>query len=170
LFFIRKSIIIKNHPWSIKSFEDKRAEKRSEQIKAEVFGERNSELDNTKRVKRIARLKRLERIGEDPETNHRYRMWLTKRCNKPAKLLFTIDWTDIPDTKICPLLGVTLIWERSSWSKIPNNAATLDRIDSTKGYVPGNVQVLSFLANRMKSDATKEQLVVFAKNILKLYS
>lgn len=33
-----------------------------------------------------------------------------------------------------------------------------------------NVQVISRIANRMKSNATKEQLIAFAKGILEMFS
>lgn len=42
---------------------------------------------------------------------------------------------------------------------------SLDRIDSSKGYIKGNVWVIPFKANRIKSDATLEELELIAKNL-----
>lgn len=63
----------------------------------------------------------------------------------------------------------TLTKDSPKIAKYSNNLASLDRIDSGKGYVPGNVQVISYLANRMKQTATPEQLIAFAKGILRVH-
>jgi hypothetical protein len=49
----------------------------------------------------------------------------------------------------------------SSWSP------SIDKIDPKKGYVRGNIQVMSMLANCMKRDASPEQLKQFARWVLK---
>jgi hypothetical protein len=46
---------------------------------------------------------------------------------------------------------------------------SIDRIDSSKSYIKDNIQVMSFLGNRMKNSATPEQLLTFANNIISLY-
>lgn len=42
----------------------------------------------------------------------------------------------------------------------------MDKIIPEKGYVKGNVRVISALANLMKNNATIEQLINFSKNII----
>jgi hypothetical protein len=80
--------------------------------------------------------------------------------NLDAEYLFSIQ------SDICPVFNFEL-----SWGKSRKNAGfdspSLDRIDPTKGYIKGNVQWISHLANTMKQNATKEQLVQFANWILK---
>lgn len=78
---------------------------------------------------------------------------------------FTIKVSDIVIPKQCPYLGVEL-----SFFKEGNQAPSLDRIDSSKGYTKDNIQVISRLANTMKNNATKEQLIAFAKGVIAMNS
>lgn len=91
----------------------------------------------------------------------------SKKRAERAGLEFTITREDIVIPEYCPLLGVKITHERGK-GRVQTNAS-LDRIDSTKGYIPGNVQVISNLANQMKTDATPEQLIAFANGILRVY-
>ena len=72
----------------------------------------------------------------------------------------TIDDILIPDK--CPLLEIPIIKGENS---VHANSPTLDRIDSTKGYVKGNVWVISYKANTIKSDATPEELLTIATRL-----
>lgn len=75
---------------------------------------------------------------------------------------FSITKGDIYIPTHCPILGMELK-ECAGTSGGAKNSPSLDRIDSFKGYVPGNVWVISRLANQMKANATKEELQLFAK-------
>lgn len=70
-----------------------------------------------------------------------------------------LEQITIPET--CPLLGIPLVDDGHIHFK-----PSYDRIDNLKGYIPGNIWVISALANLMKRDASIEQLRTFAKNIL----
>jgi hypothetical protein len=58
----------------------------------------------------------------------------------------------------CVLTGWDLcFW--SAWNKRKEQTASLDRIDSTKGYIPGNVQWVHKNINKMKSDFTQKDFI-----------
>jgi hypothetical protein len=63
--------------------------------------------------------------------------------------------SDIVIPACCPLLGIPLFQMRG---RAGPNSPSLDRIDPTKGYVPGNVWVISWRANQIKPDATLQEL------------
>lgn len=87
------------------------------------------------------------------------------RCRKYG-FEFNLEYNDIIIPDKCPLLNVPFeLGTKDNYSFSP----TIDRIDSSKGYIKDNVKVISMLANRMKSNATKEQCFQFAKNIIKYY-
>lgn len=57
----------------------------------------------------------------------------------------------------CPALGLELVYERFPSKAIPDNAASIDRVDPSKGYVKGNVAILSRRANRLKNQGSLEE-------------
>lgn len=82
---------------------------------------------------------------------------------------FNISREDIILPPHCPLLGIEFDQRDKFGNLISDTLYTIDRIDSSKGYVKGNIQVISNIANRMKSNATAEQLLTFAKSIIRIY-
>lgn len=77
-----------------------------------------------------------------------------KRKNVP----FNLQKEDIVIPEICPVLGIPLF---KDGTKGPNTPS-LDRIIPELGYVKTNVIIVSFLANRIKSNATTEQIFAVA--------
>jgi len=69
---------------------------------------------------------------------------------------FNLTVKDISIPKYCPYLGIEL----------KRGTSSIDEIIPGLGYIPGNIQIISEQANRMKNDATPEQLVMFAKYVL----
>jgi hypothetical protein len=78
---------------------------------------------------------------------------------------FTISIWDIEIPETCPYLGVPLTGKGPSCYNTPS----IDRIIPSLGYIPGNIEVVSMLANRMKNNATIGQLVTFAKAVLEKF-
>lgn len=83
-----------------------------------------------------------------------------KNRAKENNIPFNLEIEDIPDWDVCPILGVRM-------EKNTRYAPSLDRIQPELGYVKGNVQVISYKANAMKQDATRDELERFAAWVLK---
>jgi len=76
-------------------------------------------------------------------------------------------WRAIEYPKVCPIFKTELSWvETKGKGKLNMNSPSLDRIDSKLGYIPGNVMIISQLANAMKQNATPEQLKQFSRYYL----
>lgn len=74
---------------------------------------------------------------------------------------FDLTEDDFIIPEYCPLLGIKMVVNEKGTTK--EDSFSLDRIDSSKGYVKGNVWVISMLANSMKSSATYEQFQLMAQ-------
>jgi hypothetical protein len=86
----------------------------------------------------------------------------SKTRAKRNNIEFTITEKDVVIPIFCRYLHIPLIQGIGGFI---DNSPTLDRVDNTKGYIPGNIEVISYKANRMKSNATQEELLSFAQTI-----
>lgn len=86
--------------------------------------------------------------------------YMAKQRAKKAGLEFSIGLVDIHIPALCPYLGIVLQFNRAK--RHPANAS-IDRIDSSKGYIPGNIEIISWRANHIKNSATLEELVAMGK-------
>lgn len=75
---------------------------------------------------------------------------------------FSIGLEDIIIPNKCPILGIPLKYHRGIKQ---DNSYSLDRIDSSKGYIKGNVWVISLRANRIKNDSTPQELRLIADKV-----
>lgn len=85
-----------------------------------------------------------------------------KNVEKSARkrgIPFDLQEEDLLIPENCPILGTPLYTKGGYSPFVPS----VDRINSSKGYVKGNVWIISLLANRMKSSATIEQLKKFGE-------
>ena len=90
------------------------------------------------------------KTGQDPRSP----LWSRAKYRAKQKgREFTITKEDIVIPDICPLLGT------------PIQSPSLDRIDSSKGYIKGNVWVISNRANTLKNDATLTELKTLVENL-----
>lgn len=84
-----------------------------------------------------------------------------------ARLLETLE---LPDE--CPMLGIPLNYEGGEragdgWGRT-DSSPSLDQIRPSEGYAEGNVQIISWRANRIKNDSTPEELMRIAEYMKKL--
>ncbi len=70
---------------------------------------------------------------------------------------------------LCALTGVELEFTRGGtyWGgKWCNpNSCTIDRIDNSKGYIPGNIQLVTWQANCMRNHWALDELIDFCKDV-----
>lgn len=66
----------------------------------------------------------------------------------------------------CALSGVEMTY--SAGNGRVNTNISIDRIDSAKGYVRGNVQFVCDLVNRMKQDCDEEQFFDWCRRVLRV--
>ena len=91
-----------------------------------------------------------------------YLLSMAKSRAKRSNIEFDITKEDIIIPDKCPVLGVDLCLEhrknKTTKDLRKNYGPSIDRIDSTKRYVKGNVEVISLRANFLKSDSTLDEL------------
>lgn len=120
--------------------------------------------------KASSKLKR-ERLYNTPELHVEFTLKrLLNSAKERARVKnreFSISIVDLKYVFKCPILGIPLDYSVGSKKKMVLNSPSLDRIDNTKGYIKGNIAIISLLANQMKSSATAEQLLTFSQNIQK---
>lgn len=81
---------------------------------------------------------------------------------KIGGLKFTIELKDIQIPLVCPLLGIEL---RAGSVTDNAHSPSLDRISSLGGYTPDNVWVISHRANKLKNNATIDELEKIATGL-----
>jgi hypothetical protein len=81
-----------------------------------------------------------------------------KASAKRRNIPFDLSPTDIDDIGIpltCPILNMPIFFYRDS---VQPDSISFDRVDSTKGYTRDNLVIVSYRANKIKSDATLDEL------------
>ena len=86
-----------------------------------------------------------------------YETWCRAKISAEKRgLQFDLEPSDIIYPEFCPVLGIRI---EQNTKRGPNDSSpSLDRIFPERGYVKGNIRVISQKANRIKNDATAEEL------------
>lgn len=143
-------------------------EKNKEQVKEKArqyyYDNKEKVLENVKNY-REANRPILQQKGKEYYRRKLKNRLLNAARARARKYGYEFDLTvdDIIMPKYCPLLGIEMFVTESRKGK-KHSSFSLDRIDSSKGYVKGNVWVISMMANSMKSDSNYEDFKKMAEN------
>jgi len=97
-----------------------------------------------------------------------YRMWCAAaRRARELKIPFNIHPSDVKIPSICPLLGIRINRNNKTTGK---NSPSIDRVIPSRGYVKGNILIISHHANQIKNDATLLELQRITKNLEKIWA
>lgn len=86
---------------------------------------------------------------------------MTRYRAKKKGIDFNLDHGDLNIPTNCPLLGHEIIEGDYDWGP------SLDRLDPSKGYTKDNVKIISNKANRLKGNATYEEMHTLFNNLNK---
>jgi len=119
------------------------------------------QTDEQKTSKKINKMKWKE---DNPAKN----LWSNAkyRATKDG-IEFNIEISDLIIPKYCKYLNIELSSKKGN--RRCDALMSIDRINSKLGYVKGNVEIISYKANRMKNDASIKELIIFSENVLKIY-
>jgi len=126
--------------------------------------------DNVEKVKDY-RVQYYQEHKEEYELNIiKYKLSSAKQRAKKNNLPFSITEQDIKDVwpidNKCPALDIEFIIGGHDTKNY--DSPSLDRIIPSKGYVKGNIQIVSALANGIMSNATPEQVIKVGQYFKKL--
>ena len=117
---------------------------KEEQIKRSLKY-RTEHKDHIKEVKR-----------KEYDNNREYLLWRSARHRaKERGIEFNIEPSDVKIPELCPVLHTRIRLDGTTFDRL--DSPSLDRIDATKGYIKGNVKVISVRANTIKSYGTIEE-------------
>lgn len=125
----------------------------------------NSCVSEKGRIRRREKPEEIKRTMREWKANNLNRVLLNNcrhRSNKSG-IEFSIELSDIIIPEYCPVFGMKL--ELQTRKSPSGTSPSIDRIDSKKGYIKGNIRVISWLANTIKGSGTAEQHELIAKYI-----
>ncbi len=80
---------------------------------------------------------------------------------------FDITAKDFEIPEVCPVLNIPMV-RGVGKNSVDDNSPSLDKIVPSLGYVKGNIRVISYRANVLKSDATPEEINMLNVDMQKL--
>lgn len=77
---------------------------------------------------------------------------------KEKGLEYNLTESDLNIPEYCPVLGWIKLERNTGGKKASPCSPSIDRMDNNKGYISGNVKVISYRANALKNDATVDEM------------
>ena len=111
--------------------------------------------------------KKLNKQRWKEEHPEKYLLSNAKYRSTKENIDFNLDITEIIVPIYCPYLKIKLTSKKGTGYL--DNLMSIDRINPKKGYIKGNIEIISYKANRMKNNASREELLIFANSVLKKY-
>ena len=96
-----------------------------------------------------------------PDVKKRTAINAARSRAKKLGVPFSITVADLTWPDCCPVLGLTL--DYTNRGRATDSSPSLDRTDPAKGYVPGNVVVMSHRANFLKRDGSVAELLALGE-------
>lgn len=99
------------------------------------------------------------KLAEKRQYKHQYPVGYilngTRSRAKERDVEFNLELEDIIIPEKCPVFGTPLEFTEEGRG---DNTPSVDRIDNSRGYVKGNIRIISWRANRLKNNLTKEEV------------
>lgn len=94
------------------------------------------------------------------EADPRWALWKsTRNTARRQGLEHTLSLDDILIPETCPVLGIQIVYTVGQGKGPRDYLPSIDRIDPKLGYIKSNCRVISYRANRLKSDLDRETLL-----------
>lgn len=108
-----------------------------------------------------------------PDAKYFWQKAKTRSSRNGREFTITVEDIEKVDTDFCPLLEIPIyrypITPGGSGNKlIRPDSKSLDRIDPTKGYTPGNIRIISWAANSMLNNWNLFDLLKVTSNAIRL--
>jgi hypothetical protein len=114
-------------------------------------------VETQKRKKKITDSPQISLFRQDKQSEDKYKLKMLAAAKKRAEkkgLDFNLSAEDISIPTYCPVFGIPLYTSKLD----SDNSPSIDRVDNLKGYVKENIQIISTRANRIKNDASLQEL------------
>jgi hypothetical protein len=98
-----------------------------------------------------------EYFASNPRAKIKNLLCIAKKRSEKFGLEFNITVDDLPLPTHCPLLSIKINYAARGKGG-QDDSPSIDRIDNSLGYIKGNVWIVSWRANRIKSNSSLEEI------------